>query len=153
MKIAFYAGSCIPIHARTLDERPLGGTETALIRLAEELDRRGHEVVVFTSMKNPPSSKPLYLPSNKVLSFPPTAFELFVLVQDWTPAFLGAPGKRFFYWTGDGWEQYANYGIGDNRVPRRIERLLAVSDWHASVDQPTPLYRMSPEHRATGASR
>ncbi|MCB0324094.1 MAG: glycosyltransferase family 4 protein [Bdellovibrionales bacterium] len=131
MRIAFFAEHCIPIHARSLDERPLGGTETALIRLAELLDRRGHDVTVFTAMAAPPPSKPKYLPSSQVLNS--GRFEVFVLVQDWTPAFLGAPGERIFYWTGDGWDQYANFGIGDKRVPSRIEYLLAVSEWHANT--------------------
>ena len=131
MRIAFFAENCIPIHANTLEERPLGGTETALIRLAEELHRRGHDITVFTSMKNPPPSEPRYLPSNLVLKS--GVFDLMVLVQDWTPAFLGAPAKRIFYWTGDGWDQYANYGIGDKRVPKKIEWLLAVSEWHADT--------------------
>lgn len=134
MNIAFYAGNCIPIHQQSLKERPLGGTETALIRLAEVLQRRQHQVTVFTSMKNPPpgdAAGPRYVQSSDVKSYAP--FDVFVLIQDWTPAFLGAPGKRFFFWTGDGWDQYANYGIGDARVPKRIEKLLAVSNWHADT--------------------
>ncbi len=134
MNIAFYAGNCIPIHQQSLEERPLGGTETALIRLAEVLHQRAHQVTVFTSMKNPPpgtNDGPRYIQSSEVKNHPP--FDVFVLIQDWTPAFLGAPGKRFFFWTGDGWDQYANYGIGDARVPKRIEKLLAVSQWHADT--------------------
>lgn len=128
MKIAFYAGSCLPIHARTLEERPLGGTETALIRLAEVLQCRGHEVTVFTAHQKPHPSVPRYLPSEAVHSSSP--YDVFVCVKDWRPALSGAPGKRFFYWTGDGFDQYINFGLGDARVSKKIEKFLAVSAWH-----------------------
>ena len=128
MRIAFYAGGCLPIHAKTLDERPLGGTETALIRLAEVLQSRGHDVTVFTSHTAPPPSAPLYLHSDYV--FKSGVFDLFVCVKDWRPAVSGAPGKRFFYWTGDGFDQYINFGLGDRRVSEKVEKFLAVSKWH-----------------------
>jgi glycosyltransferase involved in cell wall biosynthesis len=131
MRIAFFAENCIPIHAGSLEERPLGGTETALIRLAEVLQNRGHEVTVFTSMNNPPSSQPRYLYSREVLRS--GRFEVMVLVQDWTPAVMGAPGERIFYWTGDGFDQYANFGLGDKRAARKIEYLLTVSNWQADT--------------------
>ncbi len=128
MRIAFYAGGCLPIHARTLNERPLGGTETALIRLAELLQIRGHDVTVFTTHSAPPPSAPLYLPTDYV--FKTGQFDLFVCVKDWRPAVSNAPGKRFFYWTGDGYDQYINYGLGDRRVVEKVEWFLAVSEWH-----------------------
>lgn len=128
MRIAFYAEKCLPIHAESLSERPLGGTETALIRLAEVLEANGHEVIVFTSHKTPPASKPVYLPHPQV--FQHGVFDVFVCVKDWRPAVSGAPGKRFFYWTGDGYDQFVNYGLGDSRVGKKIERFLAVSTWH-----------------------
>lgn len=51
MKITFVADACVPFHGRTLEEQPLGGTETAVIRLAAALSERGHEVTVFTPLK------------------------------------------------------------------------------------------------------
>ena len=129
MKIGFFAESCIPIHAFTLDERPLGGTETGVIRVAEELSRRGHDVTVFTSHKNPPPSNPKYLPAPMIHKT--RDLDLLVLVQGWKPAFFELPSKRVWFWTGDGPEQYSNYGIGDNRIIQRIELLLTVSNYHA----------------------
>lgn len=128
MKIAFYAASCLPVHARTLEERPLGGTETALIRVAEILQQRGYDVTVFTSHAAPPPSSPRYLPAAAVHQA--GTFDLFVCVKDWRPAILGARGKRFFFWTGDGFDQYVNFGLGDARVWKAIERLITVSTWH-----------------------
>ena len=128
-RIAFYGGAIIPIHAGSLDERPLGGTETGVIRIAALLAQRGYDVTVFTSHKNPPPSTPRYLPAGEV--FKQGMFDLFILVQDWKPCVFKLPATRVWFWTGDGPEQYSNFGIGDRRVPERIERLLAVSVYHA----------------------
>jgi glycosyltransferase involved in cell wall biosynthesis len=65
--------------------------------------------------------------SRAVHSEPPS--ELMVCVKDWRPALFGARAKRFFYWTGDGFDQYINYGLGDPRVSARYDRLIAVSNW------------------------
>ncbi len=128
-RIAFYAGSAIPFHARTLEERPLGGTETGVIRVAALLVERGFDVTVFTSHKNPPPSQPRYLPASEVLK--QGVFDLLVLVQEWKPCLFNLPASRVWFWTGDGPEQYSNYGIGDKRVWARLERLLTVSNYHA----------------------
>lgn len=128
MKIAFYAQNCLPVHANTLEERPLGGTETGLIRLAEVLQGRGHEVVVFTSLKDPPASRPAYLHFEQAHRLQP--FDLFVAVKDWRSIFYGVRANRYLYWTGDGYDQYINYGLGDARVERKLHSLLLVSEWH-----------------------
>ena len=47
LRILFHAGACLPIHARSLEERPLGGIETGVVKVAERLAARGHEVVVL----------------------------------------------------------------------------------------------------------
>lgn len=130
MKIAFYAGNCIPIHANTLEERPLGGTETALIRVSEILSKRGHEVYVFTKMQSPPSSTPSYYFHGRLLEF--GEYDLLVVIQDWNALFYGARYKKAFFWTGDGWDQYVNYGLGDKRVIRKLDKFIAVSNWQAT---------------------
>lgn len=134
MKLAFFAESCLPIHARSLEERPLGGTETALIRLAETLSGRGQQVSIFSadpnaSRHNSPKG-PQYLPGSAVFS--QGIFDVFVCVKDYRPAVRGAPGKRLFYWTGDGFDQFINFGLGDKRVSNKIEKFFAVSSWHKS---------------------
>lgn len=131
MKIGFFAESSIPIHAHTLDERPLGGTETGIIRLAEILQLRGHQVTVYTSHKNPPPSSPRYLPARQILSG--ERYDLLVAVQDWRPVYHRLPAERVWFWTGDGPEQFSNFGLGDGRVAARIEKLLAVSSYHADA--------------------
>jgi glycosyltransferase involved in cell wall biosynthesis len=132
MRICFYAASCLPIHGRSLEERPLGGTETGIIRVAAELALRGHDVTVVTSFPNPvpgAGGHPSYINAAELNKLPP--FELFVAVKDWRPAFFGFAYKRCAFWTGDGFEIYSNYGVGDPRVAAHFEKFLAASSWHA----------------------
>lgn len=129
MKFAFFAGSLIPIHARSLEERPLGGTETGVIRLSEALQRLGHDVSVFTNLENPPESNPRYLPLRMVESF--SEVDCFIVCRDWIPAFYRIPTKRRFVWTGDSFDQFVNFGLGDKRVAGALDALLTVSDWQA----------------------
>ncbi len=43
----------IEFDGRTLEERPLGGVETSVVCLVEELAARGHDVRVFNKCKAP----------------------------------------------------------------------------------------------------
>lgn len=129
MKIAFYAAQCLPVHAHSLEERPLGGTETGLVRLAQILHDRGHDVTVFTSMKDPPPSQPRYLHFQQL--FQCGSFDVFVMVKEWLPAFYGVPALKRLFWTGDGFDQFVNYGLGDHRVVEKLDGFLVVSRWQA----------------------
>ena len=131
-KIGFFAESCIPIHAYSLEERPLGGTETALIRVSKILKERGHEVIVFTRHNSPKNTSakdtPIYLPAK--LIHQTSGLDSLVLVKDFRPATFNLPAKKVFLWTGDGPEQFSNYGLGDLRVSSKLQNLFCVSNWH-----------------------
>lgn len=119
------------MHSRTLEERPLGGTETALIRLADALSRRGHEVIVFTSHRNPPPSNPKYLPAEAIYQL--SDCDVLIALQDWKVLLLDFGARKKYFWTGDSFDQFANFGLGEKRVHPLIDRFLAVSDWHAKT--------------------
>ncbi len=131
MRILFYAANVVPVHGRTLEERPLGGTETGLIRLAEALDRMGHEVVVYTPFENPPETKPRYLPTKLIESAEPC--DVFVSIRDWIPLFYKVSAPLRFVWTGDSYDHYLTFGIGDKRVARQIDSILTVSEWQSKT--------------------
>jgi glycosyltransferase involved in cell wall biosynthesis len=131
MRIVFYPQSCIPIHARSLNERPLGGIETGIIRLAEALHVRGHNVTVYTSHPEPGDSEPPYEHISRAGSMRPA--DVFVCVREWIPLISEIPAQVKLFWTGDAADQIQNYGIGDKRVAALIDGLLTVSDWHAST--------------------
>ncbi len=129
MKIAFFPSACIPFHARTLDERPLGGIETAVIRLSAALTKLNHQVVVFTAIENPALSDPLYLPMRAVKDL--GEVDILIAVRQWAPLFSELKAKKKLFWTGDSYDQPQNLGIGDRRVAKMIDLLLPVSQWHA----------------------
>lgn len=130
LRVAFYAGGCIPIHAYTLQERPLGGTETGVIRLSEALHNLGADVTVFSAYKDPPPSVPRYTHYSTLASHKP--FDVLVLVQEWRGAFFNLPAKKLFFLTGDGPEIYSTFGLGDPRTVKNIDSFLAVSNYHAT---------------------
>lgn len=133
-RIVFVASRCAPIHARSLDERPLGGTETGVIRLSKELCERGYDVTVVTSHRAPPpgdESDPLYLPLTRLGEI--RSCDLLVAVQDWWGAFLPISASTRLYWTGDAPDQYLTYGIGDRRVQSKIDGVLTVGSWQADM--------------------
>lgn len=131
MKIAFFAEKCLPVHGNSLNERPVGGIETGLIRLAEALLKRGHDIRVFTSHTSPPSSEVPYFPYQEVVAHQP--YDVFVAIKDWSSLFYAIKSDAKLFWTGDGFDQYINFGLGDKRVVSRVDRLLAVSSWHAET--------------------
>jgi glycosyltransferase involved in cell wall biosynthesis len=137
MRIGFFAENCLPFHANSLNERPLGGTETGVIRLAEQLCSMGHTVEVFTRFNhqsghtNQQTNVPKYLSPENIHKS--DIFDVLVLVKDYRPARFKLPSKKVFYWTGDGPEQYINFGVGDQRMIKAINALLTVSEWQADV--------------------
>jgi glycosyltransferase involved in cell wall biosynthesis len=134
VKILFFADSCLPIRASTLEERPLGGTETGLIRVAEILARGGDQIFIVTSHAEPNSSDSNYtlgvhyIRSAEVLKLAP--YDALVAVKDWKSLLYRIPTKKNYFWTGDGLEQFSNFGIGDKRVVKATTALFAASEWH-----------------------
>lgn len=129
MRFAFYPQSCVPFHAHTLDQRPLGGIETGIIRVAEALSQRGHSVVVFTAEKNPPASVPQYAHLSQAATM--SEVDVFICVREWIPLLSNIPAKVKLFWTGDAADQVQSFGIGDKRVAKKIDGFLAVSEWQA----------------------
>lgn len=129
MRIAFFASSIIPVNAKTLTQRSLGGTESALVYLSEALDARGHEVFVFTPENNPPVSKPLYLPHRALQDL--GEVDAFVAVREWGPVFFNVRCRKRFFWGGDSYDQPITLGLGDLRVSSRFDGMLCVSEWQA----------------------
>jgi glycosyltransferase involved in cell wall biosynthesis len=130
MRIAFYIQT-IPFNDRTVDEEPIGGTETGVIRLSRALRDLGHEVVVFTTDPLPPLSDPLYVPTTALADL--GRVDVFIGVRDWNHLFLSVDAKLRFLWTGDSPLQPFTRGLGDKRVADHLTGLLAVSEWHADT--------------------
>lgn len=129
MKILFLPENLPAFHAKTLEERPMGGVTTGIIRLAEALDALGHEVAVLSLYKTPPVSKPLYLPMNQYEKF--GMADVLITIRGWRPIFYQIPYKMCFFWTGDTASNLNTIGIGDRRVVDKLDALLVKSVWQA----------------------
>ncbi len=128
MKIVFYPLDCTPFHGKTLEERPLGGTETAVIRLAEALDSLGHEVTVLSELSLLPPSRPRYLSALRLEELEP--FDVLIVIRGLKGLMQPFPCKMKLYWAGDAFDNLHTFGLGDQRMIRTIDAFLPVSEWH-----------------------
>jgi len=130
VRLAFYIHT-IPFHDTSVEERPLGGTETGVVRLARALNGLGHEVTVLTAEPNPPLSNPLYVSIDRLPDLGPV--DVFIAIRDWK--FLLGPiqAKKRVLWTGDSDEQPYSLGLGDKRVIDLVDVLLTVSRWQSQI--------------------
>jgi glycosyltransferase involved in cell wall biosynthesis len=126
-RILFIPGNCVPFHGKTLENRPLGGTETGVIRLANALQKFDIDVVVASEFDNPPLTDPLFVP---IYSIPLAGeFDAIIGVRDWQTLLLNVKAKQKFLWTGDAFDQPSTVGLGDKRIIQLIDKLLCVSEW------------------------
>lgn len=129
MQFLFLPSATVPFHGKSLEERALGGTETGVIRLAQALEDLGHEVTVISRYPNPPLTKPLYLPRAQLSNI--VEVDVLIVVREWLPIFTNIRAKHRLFWTGDASDQPQTLGLGDRRVIKAIDGLLAVSNWQA----------------------
>lgn len=132
MRFIFVPGDCFPFHGKTIEERPLGGIETGVVRLAEALCSRGHEVYCATPLQDIPSTPVKYIHQDKVSDL--EYCDVYVAVRRWQSIFNPRPYmKACLFWTGDMWNVVPSVGIGDNRVINRLNALLGVSGFHIKI--------------------
>lgn len=118
MRFLFFPYACIPFHAHSLDEKPMGDIETGILKLAETLDALGQEVIVLTALPNPPLSKPRYLPIQALDKIGST--DVLIIAKGWRGAFFPIPCQKCFAWIADGQNSPHTIGIGDRRVVMRL---------------------------------
>jgi glycosyltransferase involved in cell wall biosynthesis len=131
MKIILLSDSCAPFDFYTLEKRPLGGIETAVIRFAKALNQSGHDVRVLTGQENPQLSDPLFLPFSSLPLI--GAVDVLISVRRWLTIFAPLEAKIRLFWTGDAHDQMQVQGLGDRRVVNKMDGLLCVSEWHKEM--------------------
>lgn len=126
MRIIFIPQECFPFHGNTIEERPLGGIETGVIRLSEALQALGHEVYCATPFKENPPTPVKYFPYSQIDSLEWS--DVYIAVRGWRSLFTTSlKTKANFFWTGDMWNVLSTVGIGDQRVIQRTNGLFGVS--------------------------
>jgi glycosyltransferase involved in cell wall biosynthesis len=132
MRIVFVARQCVPFHAESLIQRPLGGTETAVIRVARALHDMGHDVTVMSPVLDPPPGRPAYVTCTDAALAQLGPVDVLVAVRDWTILLSDIEARVRLFWTPDSFDVPQTFGIGDKRVSARIDALLVGSRWHAT---------------------
>ena len=140
MKIAFIDTLGLTYDGSTLEKRGLGGSESAVIRMARELTKVGFDVTVYNDCTSD-DSKPgnyggvIYQPLQATLS--PQALNYDVVIssrtvlpfsQNWT---ICTTAKHKVLWMHD------TFCEGDNEIEDlilqgRINEIFTLSDWHTS---------------------
>jgi glycosyltransferase involved in cell wall biosynthesis len=128
MKFVFYPVDCPPFHGKTLEEQGLRGQSTSVIRMAEALDALGHDVTVITEVENPPLTKPRYVSFQEVEHR--EDIDVLIVVRGWKGIFSPIQAKKRFVWTGAGYNNPRNDGIGILQMLPNFHGLLLKSEWH-----------------------
>lgn len=127
MKLLIDASALIPIYPNVLQDRSIGGTETAVIKISNELAAIGVEVDILTASEHTFKGNPSYLSHRESIEY--QKYFACIVVQNWRVIpFL--PSIKIILWTGDGAEQFSNLGIGDLRLQKRILGLFVASNFH-----------------------
>jgi glycosyltransferase involved in cell wall biosynthesis len=137
MKIAFIDTLGLTYDGSTLDKRGLGGSESAVIRMAQELTKIGFEVTVFNDCTSDDSMPDIY---DNVLYLPldDTQLDLYQfdvcvvsrsvkpIAEDWP---VVAKAKHVCLWMHD------TFCEGDNQIETlinqgKLNEIFTLSDWH-----------------------
>ena len=129
--IFFYQPHSIPFDGTTPRTRGLGGTESAIVYLAEALARLGHRCVIFNTCDQPAAVEGVEyapwqaMPVRSVADEP----DVVVSVRHWQ-----AIGKARFaplqiFWTGDAFDQPFLQEFGDPSRRSEIDLVMLQSDW------------------------
>jgi glycosyltransferase involved in cell wall biosynthesis/tetratricopeptide (TPR) repeat protein len=131
----FYQPHSIPFDGRTPRTRGLGGTESAIVYLAEALAARGHRIVVFNTCEEPGIHHGVEyarwesLPARAVADRP----DVVVAVREWQTIGAARFAPLQIFWTGDAFDQPFVEKLGDAGSRREIDFLMLQSDWQANT--------------------
>ena len=133
----FYLPRSIPFDARTPRTRGLGGTESAIVYLAEALARLGHSIVVFNQCDEPGTwagveyARWETMPVRAVDDRP----DVLVAVRHWELIGQARFAPLQIFWTGDAFDQPFLENLADPKARREIDYFMLQSDWQATTFQ------------------
>jgi glycosyltransferase involved in cell wall biosynthesis/Tfp pilus assembly protein PilF len=137
LKIFFWHPRGLGYDGRTPRTKGLGGTESAVVYLAEALAERGHTVGVFNTCDEPLSvNKVEYaawqtLPRRAAADHP----DVVVAVRDWKPISRNRFAPLQLFWTGDAYDQPYLEGIAADPFNSALDLVVLQSRWQIDTIQ------------------
>lgn len=129
LKILFVPAQCSTFFSSILDFRPLGGTETGIIRVSNALHEMGHEVYIYQKTEYPPNKEgPQYIGPREFETI--KEFDAAIIIRGWSELFGNWKAKKLFLWSTDAYRSLKSYGIGDKRISDKVDGLFLLSRWH-----------------------
>ncbi|MDE3155860.1 MAG: glycosyltransferase [Acidobacteriota bacterium] len=135
LTIFFYQPHSIAFDARTPRTRGLGGTESAIVYLAEALARLGHRTVVLNGCDEPGTFEGVEyarwetLPVRAIADRP----DVVVAVRFWQHIGRTRFAPLQIFWTGDAFDQPFLEQLADRQARTEIDFFMLQSDWQADT--------------------
>jgi len=144
MKILILARMSAYFHGRTIHEKPLGGSESALLYLSRELVARGHQVVIFNNcfsgegLHDGVEYIHLAKSNRQVLDYAKKRdFDIFISFRDPGALLLPVKAKKKIYWGHDDLSSAWNYPyflrFAGWLSARFCDKYIVVSNWLARI--------------------
>lgn len=129
LKILFIPSFCAPFYSTILDHRPMGGTETGVIRISDALYKMGHKVYIYQQTEYPPNiDGPQYISNRELANL--EEVDAVILIRAWGELFKPWKTKKLFLWSTDSYKSLKSFGLGDKRIIDKIDGLFLLSRWH-----------------------
>ena len=131
----FYQPRSIAFDARTPRTRGLGGTESAVVYLADALAKRGHRIVVFNHSEEPGQFGAVEyarwetMPARCLTDRP----DVVVGVRAWQMVGRARFAPLQMFWTGDAYDQPFVERLADSKARAEIDVYMMLSDWQAET--------------------
>ena len=137
LTFAFYQPHSLDYDGSTPRERGLGGTESAVVYLAESLARRGHRCIVFNGCSRERDVNAVEyvrweaMPDRSITDRP----DVLVAVRSWDLIGRLRLAPLQIFWTGDAFDQPFVQALSRTEARAEIDFFMLQSDWHTSTFQ------------------
>jgi len=137
LTFAFYQPHSLDYDGSTPRERGLGGTESAVVYLAESLARRGHRCIVFNGCSRERDVNAVEyvrweaMPDRSITDRP----DVLVAVRSWDLIGRLRLAPLQIFWTGDAFDQPFVQALSRTEARAEIDFFMLQSDWHTTTFQ------------------
>jgi glycosyltransferase involved in cell wall biosynthesis len=131
LRIFFWNPQSLGYDGQTPRTKGLGGTESAVVYVAEALAERGHQIAIFNTCASKGTTNGVEyaawqdLPVRSAMDHP----DVVIAVRQWSRIARNRFAPLQLFWTGDAYDQPFLDGIGANPASGALDLVLLQSDW------------------------